>query len=214
MTRSAASTRRSKVFKAIRTLSPDDLVRGQYRGYRDEDGVAKDSNVETFAALRLYVDSWRWAGVPFYVRAGKHLAVDGDRSVGRAQASAADGVQRADAARRTICASGSGRIGLDRDRRAGEEGRCRDASARPVELFVCNASADEMERLRAADRRRDARRCVAVRARGRRARGLAHRRRRFSGAPGPCTSTRRAAGARSEADAWSAATALARAARR
>jgi glucose-6-phosphate 1-dehydrogenase len=48
-------------------------VRGQYRGYRDEDGVAPDSNVETFAALRFEIDSWRWAGVPFYVRAGKRL---------------------------------------------------------------------------------------------------------------------------------------------
>src|SRR6202008_3299209 len=49
-------------------------VRGQYRGYRQEQGVAKDSDVETFAALRLSIESWRWAGVPFYVRAGKYLA--------------------------------------------------------------------------------------------------------------------------------------------
>ena len=62
-----------KVFKAIRTASPADLVRGQYRGYRDEDGVAPDSNVETYAALRLDIDSWRWAGVPFYLRSGKCL---------------------------------------------------------------------------------------------------------------------------------------------
>jgi glucose-6-phosphate 1-dehydrogenase len=62
-----------KVFKATRTAKPGDLVRGQYRGYRSEAGVAPDSIVETYAALRLYVDSWRWAGVPFYVRAGKAL---------------------------------------------------------------------------------------------------------------------------------------------
>ena len=62
-----------QVFKAIRTAAPDDLVRGQYRGYRHEDGVAADSNVETYAAVRLHVDSWRWAGVPFYLRAGKML---------------------------------------------------------------------------------------------------------------------------------------------
>ena len=61
------------VFDAIETLKPDDLVRGQYEGYRDEDGVAPDSDVETFAAVRLHIDSWRWAGVPFYVRAGKYL---------------------------------------------------------------------------------------------------------------------------------------------
>jgi glucose-6-phosphate 1-dehydrogenase len=60
-----------KVFKAIRTASTDDLVRGQYRGYRGEDGVARESNVETYAAMRLHVDSWRWAGVPFYLRSGK-----------------------------------------------------------------------------------------------------------------------------------------------
>ncbi len=60
-----------KVFRAIRPLSPDDLVRGQFDGYRKEAGVAPDSNVETFAAVRLHVDSWRWDGVPFFIRAGK-----------------------------------------------------------------------------------------------------------------------------------------------
>ena len=63
-----------KVFRAIRPVSPTDLVRGQYRGYRQEPGVAQDSTVETFAAVRLHVDSWRWDGVPFLVRAGKRLA--------------------------------------------------------------------------------------------------------------------------------------------
>jgi glucose-6-phosphate 1-dehydrogenase len=62
-----------KVFKAIRTASPADVVRGQYRGYREEPGVAPDSTVETYAALRLDIDSWRWAGVPFYLRSGKCL---------------------------------------------------------------------------------------------------------------------------------------------
>lgn len=62
-----------QVFKAIRTASPEELVRGQYVGYRQEHGVAADSNVETYAAVRLHVDSWRWAGVPFYLRAGKML---------------------------------------------------------------------------------------------------------------------------------------------
>ena len=64
---------KAKVFKAIRTAKPADLVRGQYRGYRSEPGVAPDSAVETYAALRLHIDSWRWAGVPFYLRAGKRL---------------------------------------------------------------------------------------------------------------------------------------------
>jgi glucose-6-phosphate 1-dehydrogenase len=62
-----------KVFRMIRPLSPDDLVRGQFRGYRTEPGVAPDSNVETFAAVRLHIDSWRWDGVPFFIRAGKCL---------------------------------------------------------------------------------------------------------------------------------------------
>lgn len=63
------------VFKAMRTLDPASVVRGQYAGYRAEDGIAPDSPVETFAALRLYIDNWRWAGVPFYIRTGKYLPV-------------------------------------------------------------------------------------------------------------------------------------------
>jgi len=73
-TPAAVLDEKAKVFKAIRTLSPDDLVLGQYVGYRGEDGVAPSSNVETYAAVRLHLDSWRWAGVPFYLRAGKKLA--------------------------------------------------------------------------------------------------------------------------------------------
>jgi len=64
-----------KVLKAIPSLTADDIVRGQYRGYRSEKGVAPDSTVETFAAVRLSIDSWRWQGVPFYIRAGKNLPV-------------------------------------------------------------------------------------------------------------------------------------------
>lgn len=62
------------VFQAMRPLTPDDLVRGQYAGYRKEAGVAKHSDVETFCALRLFIDSWRWEGVPWYLRSGKFLA--------------------------------------------------------------------------------------------------------------------------------------------
>ena len=64
-----------KVLKSIRPVKLENIVRGQFRGYRQENGVAPDSKVETFAALRLEVDSWRWAGVPFYLRAGKNLPV-------------------------------------------------------------------------------------------------------------------------------------------
>jgi glucose-6-phosphate 1-dehydrogenase len=65
---------KAKVFQAMRPLDPGDLVRGQYAGYRDEPDVAKSSDVETFCALRLFIDSWRWQGVPWYLRSGKHLA--------------------------------------------------------------------------------------------------------------------------------------------
>jgi len=64
-----------KVLKAIPPIAASDLVRGQFRGYRKEHGVAADSKMETFAALRLEIDSWRWKGVPFYIRAGKCLPV-------------------------------------------------------------------------------------------------------------------------------------------
>ena len=64
-----------KVLKSIAPIEPRDLVRGQLRGYRQEPGVAADSKVETFAALRLGIDSWRWQGVPFFIRAGKSLPV-------------------------------------------------------------------------------------------------------------------------------------------
>jgi glucose-6-phosphate 1-dehydrogenase len=64
-----------KVLKAIPSLTAEDLVRGQFRGYRREKGVAPDSTVETFVAVRLRIDSWRWQGVPFYIRAGKSLPV-------------------------------------------------------------------------------------------------------------------------------------------
>jgi glucose-6-phosphate 1-dehydrogenase len=64
-----------KVFRMIRPLDPGNLVRGQFRGYRREEGVAPASQVETFAAVRLTMDSWRWEGVPFFIRAGKCLPV-------------------------------------------------------------------------------------------------------------------------------------------
>lgn len=71
----ATRDQKAVVLKAMRDVRPADVVRGQYRGYRQEDGVAPDSQVETFAALRVYVDNWRWDNVPFYVRAGKCLPV-------------------------------------------------------------------------------------------------------------------------------------------
>ena len=70
----AVHREKAKVLRAMRPLKRDDLVRGQYAGYRKEPGVAKNSDVETFCALRLFIDSWRWEGVPWYLRSGKYLA--------------------------------------------------------------------------------------------------------------------------------------------
>ena len=69
----AVQNEKAKVFQGMRPLQPDDLVRGQYAGYRQAANVAPDSDVETFCALRLFIDSWRWHGVPWYLRSGKCL---------------------------------------------------------------------------------------------------------------------------------------------
>jgi glucose-6-phosphate 1-dehydrogenase len=66
---------KARILKAVKPLTPQDVLRGQFKGYRQEAGVAPDSQVETYAAVRLFVDSWRWAGVPFYIRTGKCLPV-------------------------------------------------------------------------------------------------------------------------------------------
>ena len=69
----AVHNEKAKVFQAMRPLTPGDLVRGQYEGYRKEADVAKHSDVETYCAMRLFIDSWRWEGVPWYLRSGKYL---------------------------------------------------------------------------------------------------------------------------------------------
>src|SRR6266852_3716896 len=71
----AMRAEKRRLFRAMRPLDPKQVVRGQFRGYRVEPGVAADSQVETFAALCLHIDTWRWAGVPFYIRAGKCLPI-------------------------------------------------------------------------------------------------------------------------------------------
>ena len=72
---------KAKVMAAMKPIDPKDLVRGQYVGYRDEPGVATDSSVETFAAVRVEIDSWRWAGVPWYLRVGKGLTANATEAV-------------------------------------------------------------------------------------------------------------------------------------
>jgi glucose-6-phosphate 1-dehydrogenase len=74
------SEEKNKVFRSLLPIHPSDVVRGQYGGYRDEPGVARDSDTETFIALRAGLDNWRWAGVPFYLRTGKRLA-EGQRII-------------------------------------------------------------------------------------------------------------------------------------
>jgi len=70
----AISEEKNKVFRSMLPINPGDVVRGQYGGYREEDGVAPDSETETFIALKASLDNWRWAGVPFYLRTGKRLS--------------------------------------------------------------------------------------------------------------------------------------------
>jgi glucose-6-phosphate 1-dehydrogenase len=69
----AMRDQKSSLLKAVRPIEPADVVRGQYRGYRDSDGVRPGSTVETFIAVRLFIESWRWEGVPIYIRTGKNL---------------------------------------------------------------------------------------------------------------------------------------------
>jgi len=69
----AVHDEKAKVFKAMRALKRGDVIRGQYAGYRNEPDVAKRSDIETFCAMRLFIDSWRWNGVPWYLRSGKYL---------------------------------------------------------------------------------------------------------------------------------------------
>ncbi|HEX8510190.1 MAG TPA: glucose-6-phosphate dehydrogenase, partial [Propionibacteriaceae bacterium] len=74
------SEEKNKVFRSLLPVNPADVVRGQYTGYRDEQGVARDSDTETFIALKCSIDNWRWAGIPFYLRTGKRLA-EGQRII-------------------------------------------------------------------------------------------------------------------------------------
>ena len=73
----AISEEKNKVFRSMAPIEPANVVRGQYHGYRDEAGVAPDSETETFIALKCEIDNWRWAGVPFYLRTGKRMAEGG-----------------------------------------------------------------------------------------------------------------------------------------
>jgi glucose-6-phosphate 1-dehydrogenase len=133
-----------KVLKSIRPLRPENVVRGQFRGYRQEKGVAPDSTVETFAAMHLEVDSWRWAGVPFYMRAGKNLPVSATEVVVDLRPPPTHvfgdlGPAQPNSRRFRVSPDGSIAIGAHA-KKAGAT-----MQGREVELFVSQQQGDEME---------------------------------------------------------------------
>ncbi len=133
----------ARVFQAMRPLAPANVVRGQFRSYRQVDGVAPDSTVETFAALRLEIDDWRWAGVPFYVRAGKCLPVTTTEVLVRLHRppQALFGETAAPTNHLRFRLSPQVQIALGaRTKRPGEAMVGED-----VELLVCDQHADEMD---------------------------------------------------------------------
>lgn len=135
---------RVKVLRGIRPLAPDRVVRGQFKGYRNELGVAADSMVETYIALELHLDTWRWQNVPFFVRAGKCLPVTATEVVvelkkpplgifDRIRDEPANYLRFRLGPKDTVIALGA------RTKRAGE-----DMRGREIELFVCQQQNDEM----------------------------------------------------------------------
>jgi glucose-6-phosphate 1-dehydrogenase len=133
-----------KVFRSIRTLTDRHLVRGQYRGYLTEEGVAPASNVETYAALRLELDSWRWAGVPFYLRAGKGLAATTTEVFARLKPPPQElfGAHSAGAPNYLRFRLGPDRVAIALGALAKRPGV--EMTGREVELYVCNSGEDEM----------------------------------------------------------------------
>ena len=135
---------KAKVLRAIRPFSGRSLVRGQYRGYRDEPGVDPASDVETYAAMQLHLDSWRWADVPFFIRAGKRLPVKAVEVVVRfrlpPQKIFADvGGEAPNYVRFRL---GPDRVSIGLGARVKSAGRA--MSGRAVELLACNEQAEEM----------------------------------------------------------------------
>ena len=135
---------KTRVLQSIRTLTGKSLVRGQYRGYRDEPGVAADSAVETYAAMELHLDSWRWEGVPFYIRAGKKLAVTATEAIVRFKRPPVrifpeSVAQDSNYIRFRL---GPDRVAIAIGARAKKPGA--ELVGEDVELHVCNGGEDEM----------------------------------------------------------------------
>ena len=141
----AVRDEQAKLLKAIRPLAPGDIVRGQYEGYHSEDGVARGSDTETFAAVRFFVDTWRWAGVPFIVRTGKNLPLTTTEIRAEFQlppqrvfALSEAGPLAPNYLRMRLSPTVSIALGA-RTKNAGDR-----MVGRPVELYVCNDHPDEM----------------------------------------------------------------------
>ncbi len=131
-----------KVFRGIRPLAGEDLVRGQYDGYRAENGVAPASQVETFVALRLHLDSWRWAGVPIFIRAGKRLATTATEVLVQLKRPPQQVFGEAAAANYFRFRLGPDRVAIAigaNTKRAGAA-----MAGEPVELYVCNDRGPQM----------------------------------------------------------------------
>ena len=145
------SAERSRLIGRIRALSNDDIVRGQVRGYKDEDGVRKDSTTETFAVLRLAIDSPRWQGVPFFIRTGKSLPVTATEATIRWKAGPRPVLdERSPPAPNYV----RFRIGPDRVIALGANVK-KDGEAmvgEPKELMLCRTGADETGQMSAYER--------------------------------------------------------------
>ncbi len=135
---------RAKVFRGIRPLTGRSLVRGQFRGYRDEQGVAADSQVETFASMRIHVDSWRWQGVPFVIRAGKCLPATATEVVVRLKRPPQDvfGETLAGGPNYVRFRLGPDQVAVAIGARAKVPGE--QMKGEEIELFVCRQQGDEM----------------------------------------------------------------------
>jgi glucose-6-phosphate 1-dehydrogenase len=135
---------KNRVLESIRTVTGASLVRGQYAGYREEPGVAADSDVETYAAMRLHLDSWRWADVPFYIRAGKRLAATATEALVEFKHPPkqvfAEGL--ADGSNYLRFRLGPDRVAIAIGARAKKPGV--ELVGQDVELYVSNSGEDEM----------------------------------------------------------------------
>jgi glucose-6-phosphate 1-dehydrogenase len=133
-----------RVLRSIRTVTGRSLVRGQYRGYRDEPGVDAASEVATYAAMELHLDSWRWADVPFYIRAGKYLATTATEAVVEFRHPPREVFDEAtaDGSNYVRFRLGPDRVAIGIGARAKKPGA--ELVGEDVELYVCNAADDEM----------------------------------------------------------------------